>query len=257
MKFLAPLGATKIYCQKCLRRGSGSIHKTAFQPELFRYFEVAITRLRAKPTRRKEMHIVQALARKAALLVPNMLTLTAVVCGLTAIRLAQEGKYGWATFAILLAALLDFADGLAARILAAESAFGAELDTLADFLNFGVAPALLLYNQNLLSLGNLGWTIVAIYVLAAGFRLARFNVTLKALSDTAIEKVFYGVPSTAAAVAVILFGALVSAVFEVPLAAPLAAVSTLVASALMISSRQVPTLGALLTRMRKSPLSRD
>jgi CDP-diacylglycerol--serine O-phosphatidyltransferase len=185
-----------------------------------------------------------------------MLTLTAVVCGLTAIRLAQEGKYGWATLSILGAAVLDFADGLAARKLAAESAFGAELDTLADFLNFGVAPALLLYDQNLLSLGDWGWTIAAIYVLAAGFRLARFNVRLKGLSENAIDKVFCGVPSTAAAVAVVLVGALVNAAFEVPLATLLAALSTIAASALMISSRQVPTLAALLAHICKTS-SRD
>ncbi len=114
--------------------------------------------------------------RKLMRFIPNMLTLSAVVFGLSAIRLSGEGQFALAMTAILGAALLDAADGFLARKLSAESAIGAELDSLADFLNFGVAPAMLLYDRHLYSLGMAGWGIAAIYVIATGLRLARFNV---------------------------------------------------------------------------------
>ena len=90
-------------------------------------------------------------------LLPNLITLLALCAGLTAIRLAVEEKLEWAVAAIVFAALLDGIDGRVARMLKGTSRFGAELDSLADFVNFGVAPALILYFWSLHELGNAGW----------------------------------------------------------------------------------------------------
>src|SRR5689334_6505079 len=90
-------------------------------------------------------------------LVPNLITLLALCAGLTAIRLAFESRLEWAVAAIVFAAMLDGIDGRVARMLKGTSRFGAELDSLADFVNFGVAPALMLYFWGLRELGNLGW----------------------------------------------------------------------------------------------------
>jgi CDP-diacylglycerol---serine O-phosphatidyltransferase len=195
---------------------------------------------------------LQGIARKAAALVPNTMTLSAVICGLTAIRLSQEGRYEWATAAILLAALLDLADGFAARKLSAATPMGAELDTLADFLNFGVAPALLLYDRDLHQFGNWGWSIAALYVLAAGFRLARFNVLLKAIPDLSIKNEFQGLPSTAAAVGVLVLGTIAHAACPPPIPLILSATALLAASMFMVSRWSVPTLATLAKQVRTS-----
>ncbi|MGB8868095.1 MAG: CDP-alcohol phosphatidyltransferase family protein, partial [Rhodomicrobium sp.] len=120
-----------------------------------------------------------ARVNRAIFLLPNFLTLCAVIFGLTALRLSGEGKPELAMAAIFAAVVLDTADGYAARLLGAESPIGAELDSLADFVNFGVAPGMLLYQRDLHLLGWTGWIISGIYVLATGIRLARFNVESK------------------------------------------------------------------------------
>jgi CDP-diacylglycerol--serine O-phosphatidyltransferase len=111
-------------------------------------------------------------------LLPNLITLLALCAGLTAIRLAIEAKLEWAVAAIVFAALLDGIDGRVARMLKGTSRFGAELDSLADFVNFGVAPALMLYFWGLHELGNAGWIAAMVLALCAGLRLARFNVMI-------------------------------------------------------------------------------
>lgn len=110
------------------------------------------------------------------LLIPNLVTLLALCAGLTAIRLAIEGRYETAVYAILFAALLDGIDGNLARILKGTSRFGAELDSLADFVNFGCVPALVLYFWKLNELKSLGWIACLIFAIAMALRLARFNV---------------------------------------------------------------------------------
>ena len=188
--------------------------------------------------------------RKLIRLIPNVLTLAAVVLGLTAIRLSGEGEFALAMTAILGAALLDAADGFVARKLSAESAIGAELDSLADFLNFGVAPAMLLYDRHLFSLGMAGWLIAAIYVIATGLRLARFNVQSKAVLPVPADpsrprkKWFCGLPSTGAAMAIMGADAAVLRLHpaEIPMVIAGAAVT---ASALMVSKLPVPSLAAL------------
>src|SRR5512147_245384 len=90
-------------------------------------------------------------------LVPNLITLLALCAGLTAIRLAFEDKLEWALAAIVFAAALDGIDGRIARLIKGQSRFGAELDSLADFVNFGCAPGLIVYLWGLHDLGNVGW----------------------------------------------------------------------------------------------------
>jgi CDP-diacylglycerol--serine O-phosphatidyltransferase len=193
------------------------------------------------------------LLRKLVRLVPNLLTLAAVFCGLTAIRFSGEGRFALAMTAILAAALLDAADGFVARRLSAESAIGAELDSLADFLNFGVAPAMLLYDRHLYLLSGWGWLISATYVIATGLRLARFNVHAKAVpprSDTAPrpqKQWFCGLPSTGAAVAIMGVDAAALRLNPSDIRMVIAG-AAVTASALMVSELPVPSLGAFFSR---------
>ncbi|MCL7465767.1 CDP-diacylglycerol--serine O-phosphatidyltransferase [Phaeovulum sp. NW3] len=130
-------------------------------------------------------------------LVPNLVTIAALCLGLTAIRFAMVGRFELAVSLILLAALLDGLDGLIARRLRATSDFGAELDSLSDFLNFGVAPGLLVYRFALGEANSLGWIFVLIYAVAGCLRLARFNV-MRGAPETS-SKHFVGVPAPAGA----------------------------------------------------------
>jgi CDP-diacylglycerol---serine O-phosphatidyltransferase len=187
--------------------------------------------------------------RKLAMLVPNLITLTAVLCGLTAIRLSGQGEFALAMTAILAAALLDAADGYVARKLSAESAIGAELDSLADFLNFGVAPAILLYDRHLYQLGLLGWLIAAVYVMATGLRLARFNVQSRADTPPSdkprpSKKWFCGLPSTGAAMAIMGADAAVLRLYPADIPTIIAG-AAVTASALMVSKVPVPSLAAI------------
>jgi len=133
-------------------------------------------------------------------LLPNILTVLALCAGLTAIRFGLEGRFEFAVYAILVAALLDAFDGRLARMLQAQSSFGAELDSLADFFNFGVAPVLILYTWSLEALGGLGWVAVLGYSVACALRLARFNVTAEDPDRPSWANAFFvGVPAPAAA----------------------------------------------------------
>jgi CDP-diacylglycerol--serine O-phosphatidyltransferase len=138
-------------------------------------------------------------------LVPNLITLLALCAGLTAIRVAAEGKLDWAIAAIVLAALLDGIDGRVARMLKGTSRFGAELDSLADFVNFGVAPALILYFWGLQELKSAGWIAALVFALCGGLRLARFNVMLDDPGKPAWAANFFtGIPAPAGAITVLL-----------------------------------------------------
>ncbi len=137
-------------------------------------------------------------------LLPNMLTVTAICAGLTAIRFGLQGNYELAVQLILLAAILDGLDGRLARALGSDSKMGAELDSLADFLNFGVAPGMLLYVWALEDTWQLGWLAVLIYAVCAVTRLARFNVARKAENGSAENAYFIGIPSPAGAILVML-----------------------------------------------------
>lgn len=138
-------------------------------------------------------------------LVPNLITLLALCLGLTAIRLGIEGRLEPAVVAILIAAVLDGIDGRVARLLKGTSRFGAELDSLADFVNFGVAPALLLYTFVLDELRNIGWIVTLVFAIAAGLRLARFNVMLEDPNRPEWQKNFFvGMPAPAGALTSLL-----------------------------------------------------
>ena len=138
-------------------------------------------------------------------LLPNMITLLSLCAGLTAIRLALEGRIEWALGAIVFAAVLDGVDGRVARLLKGQSRFGAELDSLADFVNFGVVPGLILYFWGLNELGAIGWIAALVYAICMSLRLARFNV----MADDPNRPVwaanfFTGVPAPAGAIIVLL-----------------------------------------------------
>src|SRR5947208_16101659 len=111
------------------------------------------------------------------MLVPNVITLLALCAGLTAIRLSTEGRIELALGAIVFAAMLDGIDGRVARLIKGQSRFGAELDSLADFVNFGVAPGLILYFWQLNELHNVGWIAAMVFAISGGLRLARFTPT--------------------------------------------------------------------------------
>jgi CDP-diacylglycerol---serine O-phosphatidyltransferase len=139
------------------------------------------------------------------ILAPNVITLLALCAGLTAIRLAFEDRYVLALAAIVFAAILDALDGRLARLLKGTSRFGAELDSLADFVNFGVAPALILYFWDLHALKSAGWIAVMVFAICAGLRLARFNVMMEDPDRPAwANNFFVGMPAPAGAITVLL-----------------------------------------------------
>lgn len=130
-------------------------------------------------------------------LLPNAMTLGAICAGVTAMRLAVVGAIDLAVALLLLAALLDGLDGSVARALKSESLIGAELDSLADVVNFGVAPAIVLYFWSLWQDPIIGWIAALIYLSCCALRLARFNAGTKTgLHD---NRFFTGVPSPAGA----------------------------------------------------------
>src|SRR3954468_5168133 len=139
------------------------------------------------------------------MLVPNVITLLAICAGLTAIRLSAEGRMELAVAAIVFAAVLDGLDGRVARMIKGQSKFGAELDSLADFVNFGVAPGLILYFWQLHELNNVGWIAAMIFAISGGLRLARFNATMDDPNKPAFAANFFtGVPAPAGAITVLL-----------------------------------------------------
>src|SRR6202158_3822958 len=138
-------------------------------------------------------------------LAPNIVTLIAMCAGLTAIRMAFEDRYVLALAAVVFAAVLDGIDGRLARFLKGTSRFGAELDSLSDFVNFGVAPALILYFWGLHELRSVGWIAAMVFAICAGLRLARFNVMIDDPNRPAwASNFFVGVPAPAGAITVLL-----------------------------------------------------
>ena len=129
-------------------------------------------------------------------LIPNIFTLLGLCAGLTAIRMAIEHRWDLAVGALVFAAFLDGIDGRIARLLKASSRFGAELDSLADFVNFGVAPAIIMFNWALDDLHSMGWIAVLVFAVCSALRLARFNVSLDQTDQPAWKGAFFvGVPA--------------------------------------------------------------
>jgi len=139
------------------------------------------------------------------LMVPNVITVLAICAGLTGIRLAFENRMELAVSMVLLAAFLDGIDGRIARMMKATSKFGAQMDSLADIVNFGVAPALVLYVAILDQARSIGWIAALIYTIAAGLRLARFNVMAeRPVKAKWQSEYFVGVPAPGGALLVLL-----------------------------------------------------
>lgn len=139
------------------------------------------------------------------LLVPNLITVLAICAGMTGIRLAFENRFELAVAMVLIAAFLDGIDGRVARLLKAQTKFGAQMDSLADIINFGVAPALVLYVFLLDQARSFGWIAGLVYAIAAGLRLARFNVISESPTRSQWQtEYFVGVPAPAGAILVLL-----------------------------------------------------
>jgi CDP-diacylglycerol---serine O-phosphatidyltransferase len=132
-------------------------------------------------------------------MVPNILTLLALCAGMTAIRFAVNGIFIGAVYAIIVAGIFDGLDGRIARLLKSTSSFGAELDSLSDFVSFGVAPAAVLYLWTMSALRGVGWAIVLFYAVCCALRLARFNSQADAELPAYAAPFFTGVPAPAAA----------------------------------------------------------
>ncbi|ABV94446.1 putative CDP-diacylglycerol--serine O-phosphatidyltransferase [Dinoroseobacter shibae DFL 12 = DSM 16493] len=174
-------------------------------------------------------------------LLPNMLTVAAICAGLTAIRFGVDGNYEPAVLLILLAAVLDGLDGRLARALGSDSEMGAELDSLADFLNFGVAPPLILYFWALQDMRGAAWISVLVFTVCCVVRLARFNATSK--SDEGASKLsefFTGVPAPAGAALVMLPMFASFSVGEEPLFPPVLIMLYMMGVGLLMISR-IPT----------------
>ena len=140
--------------------------------------------------------------KNARVILPNMLTLIGVCIGLTSIRFALDEKFEFAIIAIIFAALFDWLDGRIARLIKGTSEVGKELDSLADVISFGVAPAFIMYFWKLNELGRFGWLLCLIYVSCVALRLARFNVNSNQ-EPSWRENFFEGVPSPAGGILVL------------------------------------------------------
>ena len=140
--------------------------------------------------------------RKARMILPNAITLIGVCIGLTSIRFALDEKFEFAIIAIIFAALFDWLDGRIARLIKGTSEVGKELDSLADVISFGVAPAFIMYFWKLNELGRFGWLLCLIYVSCVALRLARFNVNSNQ-EPSWRDNFFEGVPSPAGGILVL------------------------------------------------------
>lgn len=133
-------------------------------------------------------------------LVPNMLTILGLCAGMSSIRYAMDGRYELAVILIGAAVVLDGLDGRSARMLNLTSKLGAELDSLADFLSFGVAPAILAYMWTLHDVRGVGWAVAMLFATCCALRLARFNTELEAPDRPSWTQYFFtGIPAPAAA----------------------------------------------------------
>ncbi len=174
---------------------------------------------------------------------PNLVTLLGLCAGLTAIRMAVEQRFDLAVAAIIFAIILDGIDGRLARYFRATSKFGEQLDSLADFVNFGVAPAIFIFVWRLDELSSFGWICALVFAICTGLRLARFNAALVAEEPRPDwdRDFFVGVPAPAGAGLILLpfFLQRIGAVDILTAAVVVAAYAILIAL-LMVS--RIPTL---------------
>jgi CDP-diacylglycerol---serine O-phosphatidyltransferase len=152
-----------------------------------------------RPRLRQRLHVKPIRGLSFNKMIPNILTLLALCSGMTAIRFGLEEHYRQAVIAILVAGVFDGIDGRIARLLKGTSEFGAELDSLSDFVSFGVAPALVMYLWSVQSLSSLGWMVALLFTICCGLRLARFNTQIGADLPPYAYNFFTGVPAPAGA----------------------------------------------------------
>ena len=143
-------------------------------------------------------------SKKTRYLLPNTLTLAGVCLGISSIKFSIDGNFSLAVTLILLAAILDALDGRIARLIKGTSDFGKELDSLTDFVSFGIAPVFILYFWELQNYGKLGWAIALIYSVCCVLRLARFNLTKIDTSETWKYNFFEGIPSPAGGLLILM-----------------------------------------------------
>jgi len=143
-------------------------------------------------------------SKKTRYLLPNILTLGGVCLGISSIKFSIDGNYSLAVIFILLAAILDTLDGRVARLIKGTSEFGKELDSLTDFVSFGIAPVFILYFWELNNYGKLGWAITLIYSVCCVLRLARFNLTKIEEKQLWKSNYFEGVPSPAGGILILM-----------------------------------------------------
>lgn len=198
-------------------------------------------------TRRRRLH-----GLNVNRLLPNAITLMALCAGMTAIRLAMLERWELAIAAVLVAMVGDALDGRIARLMGATSEFGAQLDSLADVINFGVIPALMVYLWAMSGTGGLGWALVLVFVMACALRLARFNVALEEEQPAPwASRYFTGVPAPGGAGLALLPMVMSFELGDEVLASPvLNGVMLAVVAALMVS--RVPTFSTKRLRVRQS-----
>lgn len=196
-----------------------------------------------EPGREPQLHLLK--------LLPNLVSILALCSGLTAIRFAFSGNFTMAVFLIALAAALDGLDGRLARMLKSESAIGAELDSLCDFVNFGVVPGLVLYLWGLKTEVQIGWLAVLVYAVCCMLRLARFNVGSRSTAP-AEKTAFIGVPSPAGAM-LALMPIYFNRVTDVQLPALVLAAWMVAVGALMISRVRTPSLKRVTVAASNAP----
>jgi CDP-diacylglycerol--serine O-phosphatidyltransferase len=180
-------------------------------------------------------------SKKTRYLLPNILTLGGVCLGISSIKFSIDGNYSLAVIFVLLAAILDALDGRIARLIKGTSEFGKELDSLTDFVSFGIAPVFILYFWELKNYGKLGWAITLIYSVCCVLRLARFNLTKIKTEESWKNNFFEGVPSPAGGLLILM--PLAFELTEINLNINLAIVSpylTILIALLLVS--KVPTL---------------
>ena len=143
-------------------------------------------------------------SKKTRYLLPNILTLVGVCLGISSIKFSIDGNYSLAVIFILVAAILDALDGRVARLIKGASEFGKELDSLTDFVSFGIAPIFVLYFWELNNYGKLGWAITLIYSVCCVLRLARFNLTKIDNEQLWKSNYFEGVPSPVGGILILM-----------------------------------------------------
>ena len=143
-------------------------------------------------------------SKKTRYLLPNILTLAGVCLGISSIKFSIDGNFNLAVTLILISAILDALDGRIARLIQGTSEFGKELDSLTDFVSFGIAPVFILYFWELNKYGKLGWAITLIYSVCCVLRLARFNLTKISENEEWKNNFFEGIPSPAGGLLILM-----------------------------------------------------